>query len=460
MFPRVGIRARIAGGSFIIALLSSIVAGIVINGQVERIVREGTNAVLQSDRAPYVAALETEPDETFDEPGPAHLVAVVAADGATPVNTLPDELTQVLPELVQGESARDVTTTDGERYVVSATGVDVGGETWHVVAARSGDEEDTILCQMRALLIGGLAFIVIGVTGGAWVLTSVSLGPVRRLRSSAERLTETDTDELLPIGGADDEIGRLARTLNDLIRRLRASADRERQLVSDASHDLRTPLAILKTQLELARTEASSVEQLVDDIRGAERSADRLTRLVGSLLDLSSLDAAEHVGESSAEDLRSEVDGAVDRARFGAADGIDIRLDSPPDAAAGPLRWALRPEEFGRLVDNLLHNALHALNGAGELRVGFHVDGGAATLSVADTGGGLDPGFAPHALDRFTRADESRGPGEGVGLGLAIVAAIVRNAGGTIDLLNSPGEGLEVVVTLPAQDAGPPPPAA
>ena len=123
------------------------------------------------------------------------------------------------------------------------------------------------------------------------------------------------------MGGADDEIERLARTLNDLIRRLRASADRERQLVSDASHELRTPLAILKTQLELARTEASSVEQLVDDIRGAERSADRLTRLVGSLLDLSSLDAAEHPGESSAEDLRSEVEGAVGRARFRAGDG-------------------------------------------------------------------------------------------------------------------------------------------
>ena len=454
MFPRVGIRARIAGGSLIIALLSSIVAGIVINSQVERIVREGTSAVLQRDRAPYVSALETEPGETFDAPGPAQLVAVVGADGETPVNTLPAELTQMLPELVQSDSARDVTTTDGQRYVVSATGVDVAGETWHVVAARSGDEEDTILSQMRTLLIGGLAFIVIGVTGGAWVLTSVSLGPVRRLRSTAERLTETDTDEMLPVGGADDEIERLARTLNDLIRRLRASADRERQLVSDASHELRTPLAILKTQLELARTEASSVEQLVDDIRGAERSADRLTRLVGSLLDLSSLDAAEHPGESSAEDLRSEVDGAVGRARFRAGNGVDIQLDSSSDAAGEPLRWPLRPEEFGRLLDNLLNNALQALDGAGELRVGFRVDGATMTLTVADTGGGLDPAFVHHALDRFTRADESRRPGDGVGLGLAIVAAIVRNAGGTVELRNSPGEGLEVVVVLQAGFSG------
>ena len=454
MFPRVGIRARIAGGSFIVALLSSIVAGIVINSQVERIVREGTSAVLQSDRAPYVTALETEPGETFDAPGPAQLVAVVGADGATPVNTLPDELTQLLPELVRSDSARDVTTTDGQRYVVSATGVDVGGETWHVVAARSGDEEDTILSQMRTLLIGGLAFIVIGVTGGAWVLTSVSLGPVRRLRSTAERLTETDTDELLPVGGADDEIERLARTLNDLIRRLRASADRERQLVSDASHELRTPLAILKTQLELARTEASSVEQLVDDIRGAERSADRLTRLVGSLLDLSALDADEHHGESSAEDLRSEVEGAVGRGRFRAGDSVDLRLDSSSDFASGARGWPLPPEEFGRLLDNLLNNALQALDGAGELRVGFRVDGATMTLTVADTGGGLDPAFVPHALDRFTRADESRSPGDGVGLGLAIVAAIVRNAGGTVDLRNSPGEGLEVVVVLQAGEVG------
>ena len=259
---------------------------------------------------------------------------------------------------------------------------------------------------------------------------------------------------MLPVGGADDEIERLARTLNDLIRRLRASADRERQLVSDASHELRTPLAILKTQLELARTEASSVEQLVDDIRGAERSADRLTRLVGSLLDLSSLDAAEHPGESSAEDLRSEVDGAVGRARFRAGDRrrhparfvVGCRGRAAAMAASpGGVRPAPRQPAEQR-------PAGARRRGGAPRRVprGRRDD----DPDRRGTGGGLDPAFVPHALDRFTRADESRRPGDGVGLGLAIVAAIVRNAGGTVELRNSPGEGLEVVVVLQAGEVG------
>nr|WP_228502006.1 HAMP domain-containing sensor histidine kinase [Plantibacter sp. VKM Ac-2885] len=324
---------------------------------------------------------------------------------------------------------------------------------------------------MRLLLVGSFALLVLGVAAGGWILTTVSLRPVTRLRVSAQSLSERSTDEVLPVGRADDEIAQLAITLNDLIERLRASADRERQLVSDASHELRTPLAILRTQLELARLEDSSREQLLADIEGAERSATRLSALVTSLLELSRIEAATPEERTSAARLEADVLEAVERARFRVASddalaGIEVEYVSaiaesgPGDGAAV---YAVRADDVGRVVDNLAGNALQAFTERGgaprRVSVMLDDDGGQLTLRVSDNAGGLDPAFEPRALERFSRSDATRSSGHGSGLGLAIVAAIARNAGGAIVLHNRPGHGLEVVVTLPAASALPVDPA-
>ncbi len=444
---RVGIRARIAGGSLIIAILLSVVAGIIIDAQIKRIVRDGTVQVLISDSAPYVVALQNEPGEQFDAPGPAQLVAVIDPSSAVQLNTLPDELGEsVSRDAVP--SGTSMTRAGGVEYVVHASEVAVDNGTWTVVAARPSAGEDTVSDQLRNLLFGLLAVIDLAVGVTAWLLSSAALAPVGRLRESAQSLSTTSGSDLLPVGAANDEIAQLARTLNELIVRLRASADRERQLVSDASHELRTPLAILRTQLELARAEAVSIEQLVRDIEGAERSAGRLASLVSSLLVLSTIEAAESTTAiSTAASLEREVAEAVERARFRAI-GSQIRVDYTSDSD-GDVRYGVREEDFGRLADNILSNSIAAVGHSGSItvRLASHAEG--VTLSVADTGGGLDPAFEPFALERFSRADTARAHNEGAGLGLAIVAAIVARAEGTITLDSTPGVGLTVVVTLP-----------
>jgi two-component system, OmpR family, sensor kinase len=469
------IRARIAGGSLLIALVISIVAGIVIDSQVERIVHEGSIAVLESDSEPYVVALQDEPGERFDAPGPGQHVAVIAPDGTAQVDTLPPALSTRRTELTTARTAR--VTVDGTTYNVLSRPVQVDGVDWYVVAARSASEESTVLGQMRLLVISGLALVLAAVAVAAWVLTTASLAPVKRLRLSAEQLRTSSSNALLPVGPANDEIAELARTLNDLVGRLRASTDRERQLVSDASHELRTPLAILSTRLQLASAEATSVDEVRADVEAARRDVARLSSLVTSLLELSAIEARDPANDldrlhtSTAAELEQEAIEAADRARFRATgpdieveyDGLGdaradtragVHTDPGADARDTSGRFAIRAEDFGRVVDNLANNALRALGESGALRIGLERSATGIRLTVADTGGGLDPAFVAHAFDRFSRADAARSDGSGAGLGLPIVDAIVRNAGGGIHLDNAPGVGLRVIVDLPALRPG------
>ncbi|MGN6503059.1 MAG: sensor histidine kinase [Pseudolysinimonas sp.] len=446
---RPGIRARIAGGSFAIAALISVVAGILINAQVERIVREGTEAILRSDGAPYTIAIVNEPGDTFDVPGPAQLVAVINPTGVSDLDTLPAGVLARIDLESDAGATQEVDVAAG-RYLVRVESVDGQGGEWFVVSARRADEQDTVLGQMRTLLIGGLTVITLGVTLASWLLTSASLGPVRRIRRTAQRIMRSPSAELLPVGPSDDEIARLAVTLNELITDLRAAAERERQLVSDASHELRTPLAILRTRLELARSNPGSVDSLIADVESAERSAQRLTRLVESLLQLSQIEAGSTDGRSTGEELAEEVRDAAGRAEFRATgEQVEVTIDLD---VADTTRYPIRAEDFGRIVDNLTGNALRATGGSGILRIVFAADRASAALVIIDTGGGMDADFVTRARDRFSRADAARTSGDGVGLGLAIVAAIVERADGSLHLDNRPGDGLTVRIELPAVD--------
>ena len=170
------------------------------------------------------------------------------------LDTLPDGLTDQVPELAaEPDGVRDV-ETDSSDFLVRSTSVDATDGTWHVITASTSDDE--VLNEVAVLLIVSIAVINIGFGVASWWIGSAALRPVTRLRRSAEELVSAPSAELLPVGPAQDEIADLATTLNELIGGLRASAERERQIVSDASHEFRTPLAIIQTRLELAQREA------------------------------------------------------------------------------------------------------------------------------------------------------------------------------------------------------------
>jgi signal transduction histidine kinase len=446
---RLTIRARITGGSLLIAIAISLIAGVVIYLQVERIVTDGQVAVLESVEAPYVLALDQEGGQNVDVPAPGELVAVVDPAGSVRVDTLPASLSSQLEQLIARDGTASVATTGGS-YLVRVTGVATADGTWHVVSAASDDAQVSVLNQVAALLIVSIAGINLAFAAASWLIGTAALAPVSRLRRSAEALVRQPAAALLPVGPAHDEIAHLAQTLNELIGELRASAERERQIVSDASHEFRTPLAIMTTRLELAQAQATTLPAMRRDVAAVQRTLERLTGLATSMLELSRIDAQASPGRATLGDLRRELADAADRGRQRVG-GREIRIDYSSGDDAEGAEVTVSASDFGRVCDNLLNNALAASGATGSISLSLLSEEEDVVLTVSDTAGGMDEKFVPHAFDRFSRSETSRS-GTGAGLGLAIVEGIATVAGGSVSLKNRPGTGLDVVVRFPRHD--------
>lgn len=451
---RLGIRARITGGSLLIAIALSVVAGVIINNQVERIVHDGEVSVLDSVAAPYRAALKNNPAERLDPPGSKEAVALVDPSGITRVDTLPDQLIDQLPRLLDARGTH-AASVGGVSYLVQTSTVSTSEGMWTIIAARNNAAEAGVFASITALLVASLAFINLGFGAASLLIGTAALRPVEGLRRSAEKLASTRGDELLPVGPADDEIAHLARTLNELIAELRASAERERQIVSDASHELRTPLAILQTRLELAQTQASTLAEMRTEVASAHDTLLRLSSMATSLLELSRIDAQSSRGAATPDELATELADAADRGRLrvgGGAVQLNFAVELP--TALSTQTVAIAVHDFGRLCDNLVSNALAARPDAGTIELSLRAVATGVQLAVDDEAGGMDDEFVAHAFDRFARDPSASSSGSGAGLGLAIVSGIVQLAGGTVTLINRPGHGLRVEIELPFEKRG------
>jgi signal transduction histidine kinase len=354
-----------------------------------------------------------------------------------------------------------------DQYLVLTHTIQTAAGPIHLVAARNDETTALILDRLTAALLIGAAVLILGFGAASWLLARAALRPVSRMREQAERIAgeertrREESTGLLTVGPAEDELSALATTLNDLIRRLRASAERERQMVSDASHELRTPLAVLRGQLELAELDAGDAESLLSDIRSSHATAIRLGQLANNLLELSRIEAGPSSGRIDWRTFADELTDAVDRARLLVSSDddegrISIDYDYDPRQRPDPdARVALSPTDVGRILDNLLGNAITAIRSASlkeaAVTASLSVSGPNVVLTVRDTGPGMPADFIPVALDRFTRADGARTSrsGTGGGLGLAIVAALADAAGGEVVLANGEPTGLTVTVTLP-----------
>lgn len=448
-WSRIGIRARITGGSLLIAMLFSVVAGILIYNQVRHIVNDGEIAVLESIEAPYRTAL-AKGGADFDRPGSDLFAAVIDPSGSRKVDTLPKALRRMIPELIEHNGETRTFTAGGVTYLVRITSVETSSGEWHVIAARNGEAAASVLSQVTWLLLICIAGINLAFALASWLIGTAALSPVDRLRRSARALVAKPGTELLPVGPADDEIAQLARTLNELIGELRASTERERQIVSDASHEFRTPLAILQTKLELAQSQATTLAEMRADVASAQQTLLRLSALATSLLELSRIDAQSGRGSATVDELSSELADAADRGRLRVGRGdvvIDFSVDTSPGRPSDDRLVEVSAHDFGRICDNLVNNALAARPEAGHIQMSLTPTPHGVLLAVEDEAGGMDEAFLPHAFDRFAR-DATRSP-SGAGLGLAIVSGIVAIAGGTVNLVNTPGVGLRVEVELP-----------
>src|SRR6478735_630560 len=311
-----------------------------------------------------------------------------------------------------------------------------------LVIGESLAQRERALDALRVLLVigGPLALLIASVIG--YALAAAALRPVERMRRHAAAVTAAGTSERLPVPPANDEIGRLGRTLNEMLARLEVSFKRERAFVSDASHELRTPLAILRTELELALRGEHTKAELEDALRSAAEESERLSHLAEDLLVIARSDQGRlpvRLETLEAGVVLARVAGRFQtRAR---AEGRPLESDPSPG-----VELVADPARVEQALANLVDNAL--TYGDGTVALSATRVNGNVELHVCDQGSGFPPDFLPRAFERFTRADEARTSG-GSGLGLAIAAAVAGAHGGTAAARNIEG-GADVWIALPS----------
>lgn len=384
---------------------------------------------------------------------PARARALANGDGGMLVHGAPFDMPSLLRVAV--------VKADGGQLVIAAVPFSEASGSLNVVA--------------RGLVIGTPALFLV-FTGAIWLVTGLTLRPIGALRRGAAQVTATGQVSDLPVPEARDEVRLLAVTLNDMLSRLAAAQQRQRALVSDTAHELRSPIASIRTQLEVA-LDFPAGQDWETTARDVHADVLRLARLAEDLLLLARLD--EQAGHETANrgapvDLAalcrsaacrySDAPVAVICAAYATPDAQDRTDSRDPTGAADSADAADSPQDvpvlvtgdwgrLDRLLVNLVDNAVRYAKSA--VTISVRRDGSWAELSVTDDGPGIPAADLERAFDRFARLDDARSregdEAGGAGLGLAIVRATAQAYGGTAHLeAASPPPGLRAVVRLPA----------
>jgi two-component system, OmpR family, sensor kinase len=395
--------------------------------------------------SPELTGTLFEGEEGFSEilTGDGEVVASTLGPGAgAAIDAATLERATREPVLVEG---LDVPGLDGEARVLAQPASSPDGELVVVAGASTGDRGEALTGIASAFLIGApLALALAGALG--YLLATRALAPVESLRRRADAITLEHTGERLPLPEAEDELRRLAATLNAMLDRIEASLKRERVFVADASHELRTPLAILRAELELAGRPERNAEELRAALASAAEEVDRLSRLAEDLLVIARADQGRLPIKRDRVELAELLQRVSGRFAYRArAAGRTISVDVAPGLSA-----ELDVIRFEQALGNLIDNALR--HGDGEIRLSAQSRDGLVRLEVADQGPGFAEGFDEHAFERFTRADEGR-TGGGAGLGLAIVKAIAEAHGGRASVGPRDRPGATMRIELPLSSA-------
>ena len=311
-----------------------------------------------------------------------------------------------------------------------------------VVVGQSLEARDKALEDLGGvLLLGGpLALLLASFAG--YLLTGAALRPVEDMRRQAEAISATSLDERLAPAGRNDELGRLGRTLNDMLARVQAAVAHERTFVADTSHELRSPLAMLRIELELIARDGPTGVALQRAVRSAIDETGRLGQLADDLLLLTRADEHQLAIQTAPLAVRGLLDAAASRARRQwPSSAVQITVDAPADAIV-----VADGTRVGQALDNLLANAMRYATA--RISLTSATRDALVELHVRDDGPGFPPQFLPDAWTRFARADIARTE-DGAGLGLAIVQTIAELHGATAHAANRSPRGADVWIALP-----------
>ncbi|MBF6225491.1 HAMP domain-containing histidine kinase [Nocardia abscessus] len=387
-----------------------------------------------ADFGPYSKAPEEEADEDDEEEDDE--------DEADDEDSPSSAATPATAEVEFRDIRLTVDQEDGPHpYRVAALAVTLaGGQPATVYAGSSLETADSAVADARQAMLIGLTPLLAVVAAVTWLVTRRALRPVEAIRRQLAEIMDGDLSRRVPEPGSRDEIARLARTTNATLAALEESTERQRRFIADAAHELRSPIASLRTQLEVARAHPELLELdglIIDTIR--------LEHLAADLLLLARLDAGEQPRPDRV-DLAALVHEELEH-RVGDRVAVQVAVPEQTVAVTGSRTQLARV--LGNLVDNAQRHAASTVRVAVERGAD-----GEVVLSVADDGPGVPDADRDRIFQRFVRLDDARTRDEGgAGLGLAIVRDVVERHRGIIRVTDGAPGGACFVVTLPVAGA-------
>jgi two-component system OmpR family sensor kinase len=369
--------------------------------------------------------------------GPGRRVRIVTAHGEIgnygDVHTTPPPFNPALPT--------HPTIVSNQAFRFAVVPMMYNGELAYLESGVQAGLVDESVDNLRNLLLLMVPIVLLLCVGGGYLLARRALRPIESVTTKLNAIGPTNLSSRLTMPPVPDEVAQLTEEINSLLERLERASATERRFASDAAHELRTPLAVLRTGLEVALARERTPEQNRAALGAAHREALSLCRIADELLMLSRLNGEVLVDRHrlNLRALLSEIAATV--GPLAQAREIKLKVDAPEDVFVNGNEGHLR-----RLIVNLLDNALKFTPAGGSIDVGLKSDANRAILRVADTGQGIHPAELPHIFDRFFRGAGS--PGEGSGLGLSLCREIARAHGGDIDVANLPSGGSAFVATF------------
>ena len=373
-------------------------------------------------------------------PDPTPTLGPHSADSATVVRAL---------LAVPGDSVGATFERANGRYRVITHRVFAESQRFRVAGIYPLAEDEAVLARIERLFLIAIPLLVAAAGAGGWFLARRGLAPVAAITTRAAAIGATNLHERLPVGAAD-ELGDLALVLNDLLDRLERSFAQQRRFMADASHELRTPATIVRTEADVTLSRERSTEDYRESMTVVQDAARRLTRIVEEIFILARADAGQLVMNVAPVHLEELVHDIVRAVRPVAEHrNVQVELREIVEAPATG-----DPDLLGRVLLNLLDNAIKHSASGGVVEVRMKRADGTYELSVIDSGSGIPSELHERVFERFFRADTARSRSEssatsGAGLGLSIARRIAELHGGQLDLVASRPGHTEFRLTIP-----------
>lgn len=439
---RWSLRARLTAAATLVIVILVALAAVVLVWRVDTALRASTDAIVRRQAADIAATSATGRSPQVPTTAGAALVQITDTSGTVIDSSVSIEgeplafpITPSLPGQPLKTRTVEVSALDQTPYLVTAVTTE-GTPAYDIYVGLPLTEVNRSTAELATTLAAGAPVLTLAFAVLTWVMAGHALRPVETLRRQAADITATDLHRRLAVPSTGDELERLGSTLNNLLDRLDRSLSRQRQFVADAAHELRSPIAAIRSQAEVD----DHVNGLPSPSAIAIESA-RLTHLVDDLLLLARLDA-EPLRRPELLDLDDVVLTEV---------SLMSRLDGPVILSSGVTAVQITgdPRQLSRAVRNLLDNATRYALSA--VVVTLHELGGEAVLVVADDGPGIPEEDRTRALERFTRLEEARARSTGgAGLGLAIVSEVVSAHHGSL-VIEDAAPGARIVIRLPSR---------